>query len=119
MRKLICVVFLCVVVSLPALCQSTSKYQVATILDIKPHVDAASSASGPTSYDVTVKVGDTIYVALYTPHLGENAPKYAAGRDLLVQVSKDTITYNDIMGSSYVVPIQSRTPAPLPKKESR
>lgn len=116
MRKLISVVLLCVL-TLPALCQSTSRYQLATILDIKPHADAAASASDPTAYDVTVRVGGTIYVVLYTPHPGESSAKYAAGRDLLVQVSKDTITYNDIMGNSYEVPIQSQKPAP--KKESR
>ena len=118
MRKLISLVVLCVVTS-PALCQFTSKYQVATILDIKAHADSAVSASDPPTYDVTVKVGDTIYVTLYTPHQGENAAKYAAGRDLLVQVSKDTITYNDIMGRSYEVAIQSQKPAASQKKEAR
>jgi len=117
LRNLISVVLLCAV-TLPGVCQSGSKYQVATILDVKAHAGAAASASDPSSYDVTVKVGDTVYVTLYTPHPGENDAKYAAGRDLLVQVGKDTITYNDIMGRSYEVPIQSQKPAP-PKKESR
>jgi len=117
MRKLIAVAAL-FMATLPALCQSTSKYQVGTILDIKPHANAAASAPDSTTYDVTVKVGDTIYVALYTPHSGEDAAKYAAGRDLLVQVGKDTITYNDIMGHSYEVPIQSQKPASPTKKES-
>lgn len=116
MRKLIAVVVLCVA-TLPALCQSASKYQLATILDVKPHTDAAS-ASDVMKYDVTVKVGDMTYVVLYTPHSGENEAKYAAGRDLIVRVGKDTILYNDIMGHTYEVPIQSQKPA-TPKKESR
>ena len=117
MWKLIAIVALSLV-TLPILCQSTSKYQVATILEVKPHANAAASTSDPTAYDVTVKVGDTTYLVLYTPHSGENDAKYAAGRDLLVRVGKDIITYNDIMGNSYEVPIQSQKPATPPKKES-
>jgi hypothetical protein len=93
----------------PAFCQSTSKYQVGTITEVKVH--QAAGASDAASYDVSVKVGDTIYVVLYTPALGEGTVKYAAGRDLLVLVGKNTITYNDILGRSFAVPIESQKPA--------
>jgi hypothetical protein len=93
----------------PAFCQSTSKYQVGTIAEVKVH--QAAGASDAASYDVSVKVGDTIYVVLYTPALGEGTVKYAAGRDLLVLVGKNTITYNDILGRSFAVPIESQKPA--------
>jgi len=98
----------------PAFCQSTSKYQVGTITEVKVH--QAAGASDAASYDVSVKVGDTIYVVLYTPALGENTVKYAAGRDLLVLVGKNKITYNDILGRSYEVPIESQKPAARPKQ---
>lgn len=114
MRKLIGVIALCLL-SFPALCQSTSKYQVATIIEVKAHQAAGDSASDATSYDVSAKVGDTIYVVLYTTPLGEIAPKYAAGRELLVLVGKNTITYNDILGRSLQVPIESQRPAAEPK----
>ena len=110
MRKLIGVIALGLL-SFPALCQSTSKYQVATILEVKAHQAAGKNASEATSYDVSAKVGDTIYVVLYTPLLGEIPPKHVAGRDLLVLVGKDTITYNDLLGQSFQVPIQSQRPA--------
>ena len=110
MRKLIAVIALCLL-SLPAFCQSTSKYQVATILEVKPHQAAGDGASDATSYDVSVKVGDIIYVVLYTTPLGDIAPKYVAGRNLLVLVGKDTITYNDMLGRSLQVSIQSQRPA--------
>jgi len=116
MRKLIGVLGL-FLFTLSAVCQSTSKYQVATILDVKPHQQSEARASDFTSYDVTVRIGNTIYVALYTPRVGEDDAKYAAGRDLLVQVGKQTITYNDILGHSYEVPIESQKPAPPPKKD--
>jgi hypothetical protein len=95
----------------PAFGQSTSKYQVGTIAEVKAHQAAGSGTSDAASYDVSLKVGDTVYVVLYTPPLGENTVKYAAGRDLLVLVGKNTITYNDIVGRSFAVPIESQKPA--------
>ena len=50
-------------------------------------------------------------VVLYTPPLGELPPKYAAGRELLVLVGKNTITYNDMLGRSLQVPIETQRPA--------
>ena len=109
MRKLLGAVTLCFL-TLPALCQSTSKYQVAIISEVKPRQAAGDNASDPTSYDVSVKVGDTIYVVLYTQPLGELPAKYARGHELLVLVGKNTITYNDMLGRSLQVPIESQRP---------
>ena len=71
--------FLIFLTMFPAFGQSTSKYQVGTITEVKAHQAAGSSASDAASYDVSVKVGDTIYVVLYTPALGEETIKYAGG----------------------------------------
>jgi len=114
MRKLIAVIALCLL-TFPALCQSTSNYEVGTITEVKPHQAAAHGSSDVASYDVSVKVGATIYLVLYTPALGEINPEYAAGRELLVLVGKNTITYNDILGRSFDVPIESQKPATEPK----
>ena len=62
------------------------------------------------------KVGDTIYVVLYTTPLGELPPKYATGHELLVLVGKNTITYNDMLGRSLQVPIVSQRPVTDPKQ---
>ena len=115
LRRLIPVFALCLL-TLPALCQSASKWQVATITEVKPHPAAGENASDPITYDVSVKVGDTIYLVLYTTPLGEIPPKYAAGRDLLVFVGKNTITYNDMLGRSLQVPIESQRPVTEPKQ---
>ena len=117
MRKLMVVLALCLP-ALPALCQSTSKYQVAIIAEVKPRDAAESSTSDPARYDVSVKVGDTIYVVLYTQPLGELPAKYATGHELLVLVGKDTITYNDMLGRSLQVPIESQRPASESKASS-
>ena len=109
MRKLIGAVTLCLL-TLPALCQSTSKYQVAIITEVKAHQTATNPVSDSTLYDVSVKVGNTIYVVLYTQPLGEIPVKYETGHELLVLVGKDTITYNDILGRSHQVPIESQRP---------
>jgi len=104
-------------VTLSAFCQSNPKYQVGTIVEVKPHQTAQDgSTTDIVSYDVSLKVEDTIYVGLYTPSLGENTVKYAAGRDLLVLVGKKTITYNDILGRSFEVPILSQRAAAEPKR---
>jgi len=95
--------------------QPASKYQVGTITEVKTHQGAVGGATDAASYDVSVKVGDTIYVVLYTPPVGEETVKYAAGRELLVLVGKRTIRYNDIVGQSFDVPIESQKSAAKPK----
>jgi len=108
---------LCILLTVfPVFGQSTSKYRVGTITEVKVHQAVGSDASDAASYDVSVKVGDTLYVVLYTPAMGEDTVKYAAGRDLLVLVGKNRITYNDILGRSYEVPIESQKPAAMPKQ---
>ena len=96
--------------------QSTSKWQVGTITEVKVHQSAEKvGSSTAASYDVSVRVEDTIYVVLYTPPLREETVKSAAGRDLLVFVGKSTVRYNDMLGESHEVPIESQRPATDPK----
>ena len=102
------VVFCICLTTFPAFCQSKSKYQVGTITEVKTHPASEGGASGTASYDVSVKVGNTVYVVLYTSPLGQDTVKYTAGRDLLVLVGKDTISYNDILGRSFELPIESQ-----------
>jgi len=52
----------------------------------------------------------------YTTPAGEIPPRYAAGRDLLVFVGKNTITYNDILGRSLQVPIENQRSVADPKQ---
>jgi hypothetical protein len=104
------IVFCVCLTTFSAYGQSASKYQVGTITEVKTHQTAGSSTSETTSYDVSLKVGDTTYVVLYTPPLGQETVKYAAGRELLVLVGTRTIRYNDILGQSFEVPIESQKP---------
>ena len=98
-----------------ALAQSpstSSTYQSATITAVKPHQPVENSsldyARDPDAlYEVTVKVGGTAYVVLTPSPSGTIL--YAVGRQLLVHIGDNTITWNDIMGESHEVPIVSRT----------
>jgi hypothetical protein len=114
-RNLISAIALCVL-TFPALCQTTSKWQIADITEVRPHPAAGEDPSDPITYDVSVKVAGTIYQVRYTTPAGEIAPKYATGHELLVLVGKNTITYNDMLGRSLQVPIESQRPAAEPKQ---
>ena len=110
MLKLLCVVCICLG-TLPVFSQSVSNYQVGTITAVKPHQSAGDSRDDAVSYDVSVRVGDTIYMVLYKPPVGASPIKYAAGRNLLVLVGEKTVRYNNIVGESLEVPIISRKSA--------
>ena len=54
-----------------ALSQTTPKFQPGTIMVVTPHTKSANGQdSDRPAYDISVKVGDTLYVVLYTPHNG-------------------------------------------------
>lgn len=88
--------------------QSPRHYQEAVIVGVKPHRAEADDSSGLTSYEVSLKVADTVYVVLYTPPLGITTVKYAEGLNLLVVVGEKTISYNDLLGQTFEEPIISR-----------
>jgi len=113
MLRFVTIFFVCLT-ALPTFSQSTSKWVVGTITDVRIHQTPGPDDFGTVSYDVSVKVGNTVYVVLYTPPLGEETVKYAGGRDLLVLVGKGTIRYNDMLGQSHDVPIESQRPTAKP-----
>ena len=100
----------------PALAQPEPTYQVAMIVDVKTHQSSEASAPDKPRYDVSLKVGETIYVVLYSPPDGIDTVKYKTGRNLLVLVGKTAITYHDLLGQSLEVPIISQKPAPNDSK---
>ncbi len=107
-------IFLACLTALPTFSQSTSTWVVGTITDVRIHQTPGPDDFGTVSYDVSVKVANTVYVVLYTPPLEEETVKYAGGRDLLVLVGKTTIRYNDMLGQSHDVPIEGQRPAAKP-----
>jgi hypothetical protein len=60
-------------------------------------------------YDVSLKVGNMLYVVLYVPPAhGSNAIIHRAGRDLLVSVGAKTVFFNDQLGRRFGAPILSQ-----------
>jgi hypothetical protein len=92
----------------PAIGQMKSEYQPGTILAVVPR--QSKTADEITSYDVSVRVANTVYVCLYTPPPGSGTPLYAAGREMLFKVGEKSMTLSDMAGASVEVPIESKTP---------
>ena len=80
-------------------------------VNLHHHSSGAPNADVP-QYDVSVKVGDSVYVVLYTQPSGSTGVQFAAGLQKLVLVGTDTITFNDALGRSTVVPIVQRQALP-------
>jgi len=96
--------------------QEPDKWTVGTIMQVKPHPGAKPDAdSSGASYDISVQVGDTMYVVLYTAPPGNMLAPYRAGLELAVLVGSKTLTFNDKLGRTREAPILSR--AAIPPKQ--
>jgi hypothetical protein len=107
MRECLIFILMCIP---PLQCQtSSSKYQPGTITAVTTHQSAPEEPDGNVArYDVSVKVGDTVYVVVYTPPNGANGVEYSAGLGLLVLVGSETLTFNSRLTGTTVVPILRR-----------
>lgn len=111
MRKVVSVILLWMAV-LPALAQSPApKYQPGTIMAVKPH-EGAAAGDPSTRFDISIKVGSTVYLVLYAPPPGAYGAEYTKGMNLLVLVGDKTITFSDMTGVSRQATILSRAAAP-------
>jgi hypothetical protein len=119
MRKIVCLILICVAVLLPGQSKS-SRYEPALILEVKEHhgpipneIQGKIKDPSTAHYDVSIRVKSTQaeYVLLYTPPPGRYGFQFTAGMDRLVLVEKETVTFNDILGRSITVPILSQRPA--------
>jgi len=90
-----------------------SKYQPGTVVAVTRHQDLPGEQHRDTArYDVSVKVGDTTYTVLYTPPNGANGVEYSVGRDILVLVGPDALTFNSKLSGTTEVPILRRETVP-------
>ena len=103
----------------PAFGQMKADYQLGAIMAVVARTNT-SPENSVTSYDISVRVGSTLYVVLYTPPPGAGTPQYAAGRELLVKVGGKTIRFSDMLGESLEVPMNTalrlNPPASQPKQ---
>jgi hypothetical protein len=87
----------------------TSRYQLGTIARARNAINAADADPSVTPCEVCVRVGNPAYGVLFAPTLGTDSARYETGRELLVLVGQDTITYNHRLGNALQLPILSRT----------
>lgn len=84
MGRPLCALFVCLV-TLPIFCQTPSSYpQVATIMSVDIHHADAENTGKPTQYDISLKVGNTVYVVLFTPPTGVSVVQYSVGMNVSV-----------------------------------
>ena len=115
--------FFTLVALAPCLAQSpTTKWQVATIMDVKASRYATEEDPPALRYYITIRVGDMEYVALYIPPAltVKDQIEYKVGSDKLVLIGTDTIKYNDLLGTMHELPIVVRRtlPAAIPETKS-
>jgi len=110
-----CVVLILVILAaVEALCQSSPKdYQLGTIMGVTRHPNAPGK-SDLARYDVTLKIGNNVFVVLYSPPQGQNTVEYAAGMDILVLVKDNSIRFNKL-GTTGEAPIERREALPIEK----
>lgn len=99
----------------------STKWQVATIMDIKAHSPAAGEEAPAIRYYVTVRVDNTEYVVSYVPPDPslKDVIEYHPGMDGMVLVGADSIKYNDMLGRTREIPIISRHVLPVKSPEKK
>lgn len=99
----------------------TMTYQQGTILDIQQkHAESnvrkttdAPPPPGGVTYDVTVQLGDTVYVARYQHNTDYVPSNWEAGKPVEMRVGphKHRIYMKNVTGKEYALLIQSKKPA--------
>ena len=87
-------------------------WQAGTFVEVKAHQVDAGTDTGAKQYDVSIKVGKKIHVALYTSEKDQAVPEYYVGMRRTVQVFGDTIKINDLLGHTRTLKILSSKDAP-------
>ena len=85
---------------------ASSQWQRGTVMAVGTHLySPGERASDDVQYDVSVKVGNTVYTVLYAPPRGVTSVGYSPGIDLLVLVKPDTLTFNSKLSGETQLPI--------------
>jgi len=86
------------------------KGQVATIIAVQPHGLTSHAQTAVSSYDVSLRIGNTLYLVLYTPPPASvDTIQYGVGGEIRVLPGENKITFTDELGDSLEAPILSKT----------
>jgi hypothetical protein len=108
----VCAVITALCLSVPAASGENTNWQAGTIVEVKAHQVDAGADTGAKQYDVSIKVGKRIYVALYTADKDQPGPEYYVGMRRTVLVGSNTIKFNDLLGHTHTLKILSSKDAP-------
>jgi len=112
MRVQAVAVLICTVAITASGQSSTPKYEAGTVMAVQPHKADANGPQSDRRYDISVQVGNMLYVVLYTQPPGTISPEYRTGLSTPVLVKGNTLRFNDSLGRSRELPIVSRTTVP-------
>ena len=115
MRRLSLVLLTCFATA-SAVCQTDSpKYQPGTILEVQKHQhESSDSSSKPVRYDVSVQIGDTVYVVLYTPADQSNTVEFAPGIQKLFSVRNESLRFPEHGGYADLPILRTKKLLPKP-----
>lgn len=106
--SVICVLiaFLCVTVQTAS--GERNDWQAGTVLKVKAHQATTGESHGtPTKYDVSMKIGNKIYVVLYAPEQAAPEPEFYVGMARTVLVEGEFVKFNDLLGNIHRMRILS------------
>lgn len=113
MRKLWIIVF--VVASLVSVAQKT-EWQHGVIVAVAKHPDSQAADSQVSSYEISVRVGNSVYVVSYVVPRNSTMVEYRVGADLVVLVEETRLTFNDLQGNPHTVKILRKETAAATEK---
>src|ERR1700759_206503 len=105
------IIFFCFAVR-RSLGEDRKVYQAGTIVEVKAHQPDSGTDTGKKEFDVSIKVGNKVYVVLYSPPGGQDFAEYGVGMNRTVFVEGDTMKLNDLLGRTRTLPIESVKDAP-------
>ena len=97
--------------------ENKKAWQVGTVMQVKAHEGISGDNEGTKQYDVSIKVGKKIYLALHTVKEGEPDLDWQnyVGMARMVLIEGNTLTYRDLLGQSHSLKIVSSKDAPEAK----
>jgi len=82
-------------------------WQPGTIIRVKAHEVSSVEKDVAKQYDISVQVGQKIYVTSYTMKGGEPDLELYVGMARMVLIDGETLTFNDLLGHSHSLRIVS------------
>ena len=87
-------------------------WQAGTVVQVKAHGVPSGDNEVTKQYDISIKVGKKIYLALYRPKKGDPDLKNYVGMARMVLIKGDTLTLRDLLGRPHSLKIFSSKDAP-------